>query len=326
MVFLLVTLVTGGVGFIGANIVHSLLKRGEDVVSLDVSAPDGYVRKFLEGFSAELQFIQGDIRDRNFVKNVINTQAIQETVHAAAITANGPEAEQQLAPNVVEVNVMGTVNLLEAAKSAEVRRIVYLSSSGLYPATEDAEKPVPEDILLRIKGLYSVTKQACEHICRRYSELYNMDIVMTRIAAQYGPVEQSTHARQRMSYIYDLVELARKKTPIRISSEKMPKDWTYAGDTADGIVAMLKANTLNHDMYNLSIGRNFEQLEVVEALKQHIPTLTYEISETPNISRSLVSRGPLDISRVQEDFKYTPIYDIQTGLGAYLDWLQRRDA
>ena len=74
-----------------------------------------------------------------------------------------------------------------------------------------------------------------------------MDIVMTRIATQYGPLEQRTHSRQKMSFIHDLVELALQGTPIRIGHHKMPKDWTYAADTAEGIAAMLnpEAFTVN---------------------------------------------------------------------------------
>jgi len=316
-------LVTGGVGFIGTNIVQALLRKGEKVIVFDITSPELPVRRFLEEVSEEVQFVQGDIRDRTRLKEIIQTYAIQEIVHAAAITANAPEAEQQLAADVVEVNIIGTVNILEVAKSADIQRVIYLSSSGLYAAGEDIEKPVSEEFSIRVRGLYATTKQACEHICRRYKQLYGMDIVMTRIAAQYGPFERKTHARQTMSLIHDLVELAVQGTPIRVRHQKMPKDWTYAADTAEGVAAMLKAKSLNHDLYNLSVGRNYDLLDVLEALKKHIPELTYEFSETPNVSRSLILRGPLDISWARADFGFIPKFDIQKGLCDYLKWLQR---
>lgn len=112
-------------------------------------------------------------------------------------------------------------------------------------------------------------------------------------------------------------------TPIRVGPQKLHKDWTHAADTAAGIARILKADSLNHDIYNLSIGQYSELLEILETMKYYIPEINYEVSDTSNISRSLVPHGPLDISRVQVDFGFSSQYNIQSGLGAYLKSIKR---
>ena len=126
------TLVTGGTGFVGANIVRELARAGHEVVSYDVAAPDELVRGFVAEWEDSIAFVQGDIRDAEAVTALASSHELDKVIHAATYTVNQRDLEVERGRDVIGINVEGLANVLELARIAGVRRFVYVSSGAAY--------------------------------------------------------------------------------------------------------------------------------------------------------------------------------------------------
>jgi nucleoside-diphosphate-sugar epimerase len=148
-------LVTGGSGFIGLNVVEQLLARGDRVVVLDLRPPTP--------FAGKVTFCEGDVANAEIVEQAFSRNGITQVIHTAAITA-GPERDAREPRRIAEVNFIGTLNVLEAARRHKVRRFVHASTGALFgaagigakePLDEERDRPVPE-------SMYGITKYAAE--------------------------------------------------------------------------------------------------------------------------------------------------------------------
>ena len=199
------TLVTGATGFACVHIVRALAEAGEQVVALDLTPPDAAVWaiwhrcKTGSGSSRGMCWMQGPCW------RWPRSSGVDRFVHGAAITPT-PEVEKADPRRIIDVNLMGTVNLLEAARQVGARRFVFTSSSGVYaPVTCQASSSLTEDSPVQAGGLYSICKLACEAILERYQGLFGLSTVTGRMASIYGPMERATATRRRPSTIYSLV-------------------------------------------------------------------------------------------------------------------------
>ena len=172
-------LVTGGAGFIGSNIVEELLKQGHTVRVLDNFATGK--RENLKEFNSDIELLEGDIRSYHIVRQAV--QDIEVILHQAALPSVPRSINDPITTN--EVNVMGTLNILDAAKDAGVRRIVYASSSSVYG--DNPALPKTEDMLPNPLSPYAVSKLAGEKYCQVFSKLYGIETVILRYFNVFGP-------------------------------------------------------------------------------------------------------------------------------------------
>ena len=314
------TLVTGGAGFVGSNIVKGLAERGHQVVCFDLTPADALLRKYLEPWSEKVIFFQGDILKVDDLRQVAAENPIDKIVHAAAFTpsrASNMEAERSR--DIVNINIEGTVNLLDLASSATLKRFLYVSSEAVYGDAPAGVALVNEDAPLRPRNLYAVSKYASELLTRRYGELHAFETASVRLSYPYGPMERITGHRTRMSLIYQWTSNLVRGKPIVVDDRTQSRDYTFVGDVAAGIQAVLDAAILAYDVYNVSAGRPITLEEVINALTAVCPSL--RVIDAPSGElRPVEPQAVRDASRIEADLGYSRSHDIAAGLNAYLKW------
>lgn len=316
-------LVTGAAGFVGLNIVRRLAERGVPVLAMARQQPDDALRRFLQPVAGLVRFTSADVRDRGGLAELVARENVRRIVHGAAITS--AEAERADPAGFMDVNLGGTLNVLEAARLAGVERVVLISSSGVYGAPADPKRLIREDDPLQIGGLYTVAKQAGEHLCRRYQELYGLSAVAGRLGTAYGPMERPTGSRQSMSQVHSLVHAALEGRPLAIYGADRLRDVCYIDDVAEAFCALTLAERVSHTLYNVSAGSAHSLRAIAAAVAELLPGLVWEPVATPEAANLVVhppsERGPMDLSRLRDDLGFTPRYGLREGLAAYLAWL-----
>jgi nucleoside-diphosphate-sugar epimerase len=244
-------------------------------------------------------------------------------VHAAVFTpSRTSNIETDRSRSIVDINLVGTADLLDMARVLDTERFLYVSSEAVYGDGPGHGEMLGEDAILYPRNLYAVAKYASELLTRRYGELHSFQTVSVRLSYPYGPMERVTGHRTRMSQIYRWTGNAVRGEPVQVEDRTVGHDYTYAADVASGISALLDAPSLSHDVYNLSAGRSITLGEVIEALREARPSLKV-IDNTPGEPEGLLpSPGTQirDVTRIQEDLGFTPSFDIAAGIRDYLKW------
>ena len=316
------TLVTGGVGFVGANIVKELAARGHQVISFDVLPADPLLIGFLGELAASVTFVTGDILDIAGLDALREAHAIDKVVHAAVFTVNRPDRETARSRDILDINLVGTGNLLEFARLADVERFVYVSSGAAYGLCRDPDQTYNEDDHPQPGNLYGITKLASEQLTRRYGELHGFSTASLRVSTPYGPMERITGHRDNMSTPYQWTGQMLRGEPIEIDTSDYGRDYTYVADTGSAIATVLEASELPHDLYNITNGVSVTGAEIQRTLAGLFPEtqLVDATSGEPAGSSLGPTRGPLSGYRLWHDLGWTPQYDLVTGLTDYVRW------
>lgn len=314
-------LVTGALGFFGLNLVRALAAdEAIQVIATDVRPPAAEQEHFLQPVAARVYLSRLDIQDRPSIRALIDQWQISHLVHAAALTPT-PEQEAQETTHIVDVNLGGTVNLLDAAiHCASIRRLILVSSSGVYgasPATLGAVQH--EEGPLTVDNLYSITKRSAERLMQRYSQLTGLSMAAARLAPLYGPLERPASSRPRLSAVGQLAHALLNGQPLRVAGPTVRRDWTYMADAAAAVLALLRTPRLSHAIYNVSCGLAVTWREVVDLFVSHGLSATWSDDEAADlVMRPEQARLPLDITRLQTDTGFRPQYDLSSGVRAYL--------
>ena len=316
-------LITGATGFIGANFVYQFAQHGHHVIAYDVNLPIPILTEYWSPHADNITFEQGSVTDAVRLDEVGARHKPDRIVHSAAITAVDPVTEAQMGARMVEVNVMGTLRALELGRALNVKRLVYISSSGVYgfddPNTIPETAPLPRERL----ELYGITKRASEELCLRYAELLHMDIAIGRLNGPYGPMERDTGVRPLMSPIYQIAQAALTHDTVRVRTPQGAFDWTHVLDLAEPVRLLTMAPQLSYQIYNLSSGVRRPLSDVFDEFSALLPPGTFQFIEDGgevDLELHLSNRGALDISRLNRDVGYKPAYDLQQGLAASLPW------
>ena len=314
--------VTGATGFVMANLVRHLASEGHRVTALDRVPPDALLRRFVDGLPGAVDFQSLDVLDPAAVRRVLSAARPDRVVHGAAITSVPPDAERARFVDTVQVNVVGTLHVLDALREVGTGRIVVVSSGAVYgsrphlsPIAEaDAKEPV---------GVYPWSKWAGESFARRFGEIHRLDLAAVRLASPFGPLERDTGSRPLLSPVAYWALSALRGQPIEVPGPKnFMRDAVYAPDVASGIATVLLADRLPHDIYNVGWGRGTTSEQAIAALTKLIPGVKIEWrSDAPSPWGATV-RGPLDIARLSA-LGWTARYDLDSGLAAYLDWIRK---
>ena len=319
------TLVTGGTGFVGANIVRDLARNGHDVISFDINGPDKLLQDFLAD-SPPVTFVQGDIVDRASVERLGQEHQIDKIVHAAVYTVNREALEIERSRDVIAINLEGTANLLELARTQKVDRFIYVSSGAAYGPALPGDQTLNEDTPPAPDFLYGITKYASEMITHRYGELHGLSTVSVRLSTPYGPMERVTGHRAVMSVFYDWTGRVVRGESITADDMDQGRDYIYIADIADGIRTVLDAPTLPHGLYNLTTGIWVTFQLILDSVIKLSPSTEVVTPTAPPAKPDVhsYSRGPMSGHRLFEDLGWTPNFDLNAGLAEYIQW--RKDS
>ncbi len=321
-------LVTGAAGFIGSNLSERLVNDGHVVYGID-NFDSYYDRRIkdrnletLNGSTA-FRFFEADLRDRHAVATVFGTAAeasrsIDAVVHLAAKAGVRPSIEDP--HGYTEVNVDGTVNLLEAMVASDVRDLLFASSSSVYGNT--SEVPFREDAWVDHPiSPYAATKKAGELLCHTYSHLHGMRIAALRFFTVYGPRQRPDLAIAKFTSLID------NGRPIPVYGDgSTRRDYTYVADTVDGVVGALAwirdQEPGAYGVFNLGESRTVSLSELIAALETAVGKAA--VIDRQPMQPGDVNQTWADISRAREAFGYDPRTELEDGLRAYVDWYRQQ--
>ena len=318
----MVTLVTGGTGFVGANIVKDLASNGHQVLSLDINGPDKLLNDFLGQAANNITFIQGDIVDSGMLSDLNEKHQIEKIVHAAVYTVNREALEIERSRDVVAINLEGTANVLELARNQRVNRFIYVSSGAAYGTALSGDQMMNEETPPEPENLYGITKFASEMITRRYGQLHDLSTATVRLSTPYGPMERVTGHRAVMSVFHDWTGRVVRGEGIIAEDMDQGRDYIYITDIAEGLRCVLDASELPHDLYNLTTGIWLTFQQILDGVSELSPStkVTEATSTRTKVTGENYSRGPLSGHRLFSDFGWTPRFDLKSGLIDYIQW------
>lgn len=249
-------LVTGGAGFIGSHIVDALVAQGHQVLVLD-DLSSGQ-QENLAGVFNRVEFVKGEIRDRALAEAVM--RGIEFVIHAAAWRSVPKSMADPW--GYTDVNVLGTVNLLEAAAKAHVKRFVCVSSSSVYG--EATQVPLREDLPCRPISPYAASKLADELYCGLFSRAFRLETVAVRYFNVFGP-RQSLENQYAVVVPKFITCLMRKESPPVYGDGLQSRDFTYVDNVVDGTITASQAPGINGEVFNIALG---EEHTVLDLLKE----------------------------------------------------------
>jgi UDP-glucose 4-epimerase len=301
-------LVTGGAGFIGSTVVRLLLSKGHDVRILD-NLSTGYL---INVPKTDVEFIKGDVRDKDLVERAVKGIAV--VFHLAASIGNVKSLNNPQEDS--EVNVVGTVNVMEASRKAKVERMVYSSSAAIFG--ELLTMPIAEDHPQNPDSPYGVSKLAGEKHVLCFGRLYGMIVVCLRYFNVYG-IHQRYDAYGNVIPIFANRLLSAK--PLTIFGDgNQTRDFVNVRDVATAnFLAATKATS--SDVFNVGCGQNIT-INLLGDYVQRASGIATSIEYAPP-RKGEVLHCRADISKIYRHLGFQPDTDILNGLREYFDWFKK---
>jgi len=299
-------LITGGAGFIGSNVVKLLVENGYETVVLD-NLSSGYLCN-LDGLP-NVEFVEGDVRDADLISRVMG--GVDVVFHLAASVGNARSIEHPILDS--DINVIGTLRVLEAARSAGVRKIVCSSSAAIFG--ELKQLPIGEDHPVDPDSPYGVSKLAAEKQCLAYAKLYEMEAICLRYFNVYG-VNQRYDAYGNVIPIF--AHRLLHVQPLTVYGDgEQTRDFVNVRDVARANLLAAQARGIS-GAFNIASGESITINRLIEVMRQASgvnPAVAYGPPRKGDVRHSRA-----DISAAREILGYEPIVDLIEGLTEYMAW------
>ncbi len=306
-------LVTGGAGFIGSNIVRRLVDEDHAVRVLDNLATGR--GENLADVESHIEFIQGDIRDTRTVKEVM--EGVDYVLHQAALPSVQRSIDDPVASN--DVNVLGTLILLEAARTAGVDRFVMASSSSVYGDTPTL--PKREDMSPNPKSFYAVSKYAAEQQALIYTAIHGLATVCLRYFNVYGPRQDPAAEYAAVIPKFTTAMLAGER-PVVYGDGTQSRDFTYIDDVVEANLCAATAKEGAGRTYNIAYGGQHTLNDLVGGLNDILATDIAPRYDAPRAGD--VKHSFADTSLAKKYLGYIPRFDFRAGLERTAEWFRTR--
>jgi UDP-glucose 4-epimerase len=317
-------LITGGMGVIGAETSRKFVQEGHRPVVLARHRDDSLVGDIGD----KIDFEPGDILDMPRLLDVIKRHQVTHIVHAAAFVGAVSAANPALS---IQVNVMGTVNVLEGARLFDVKRVVYTSAKGIYGPVlgnygPPHYTPMPEDMPKNPQRIYDSAKLMSEQTALYYANNFGLDVAILRFATTYGPGKTARHGK--MGVTSQIVEAPFNGLPFHHPYGAEAKDdFIYNKDSARGVYLATMAEKVPSRVYNIGSGEGHTLNDFAVAIRKHIPGADIAIGPGDNfLGMPYPPHGVYDVSRARKELGFKPEYDFDRAVGDYVDSLKRMRA
>jgi len=333
-------LVTGATGFVMSVLGRYWLEADPDarLVVLDASPLDAAAERYFAPVAKRLSVIVADVTQPASWRAALADHAVTHIVHGATITpiSRGTVSEAKREPEaenperIIDVNVMGTVAVLEWARTlANLARFIYVSSGAVYKhhGPDRPGEPLPEDGYVMPRRLYGISKLASELITERYGDLFGLPTASVRPSSVYGPMDRVTasrnfrHVPNRIAHMaLDGIEV------VRVNTLDALGDYIHVDDVAHAIISLLRTPQLHYSAYNIACGVPATIGEMVGWAAEKVPGFRAkvvapeeaDIVQDPTLKDGMW--GAYDISRIRADTGWRP-RPMREALHDYMDWI-----
>ena len=297
------TLVTGGAGFIGSHLVETLINDGHDVIALDDLSSGRWENLNHVADSPHLQMVEADITDIATIRP--HFDAIDWAFHLAGKADIVPSIEQ---PDIYyATNVQGTFNVLECARTANVKRLVYAASSSCYGIPDSY--PTPESAAIRPQYPYALTKYMGEEMVLHWAQVYGLPALSLRLFNVYGPRSRTTGAYGAVFGVFLAQKLAGKPFTV-VGDGKQSRDFTYVTDVAAAFTAAA-ASAIRGEIFNVGSNNHYSINELVEHLGGDVEYIPKRPGE-PDCTFA-------DVRRIHDQLGWEAKVDFPTGVNNMLE-------
>ena len=307
--------ITGAAGFIGSNLVDSLLKDQYKVMGIDNFDPF-YDRKIKEHnlqdalMNPEFHFAEGDVRDADFINKCFSEFNPDIVVHLAAKAGVQPSLVDP--KSYFDVNVLGTLNILDMMRKNNIKKIIFASSSSVYGNSLKVPFSEHDNVDFPISP-YAASKKAGEQLCFTYHHLYNFNIFCLRFFTVYGLRQRPDLAICKFSKA-----ILNDETISLYGDGTSSRDYTHISDIIQGITSSLK-KVDGYDIFNLGESTAISLITLVSILEKH-SFKKAKIRFLP-MQDGDVFQTYADISKARDKLGYNPSVDIDSGIKRYLEGL-----
>ena len=308
------TILVTGAGLIGCHFARRAADGGSKVVLYDLSPNRDYIQKIVGKDKVEI--VAADMRDLPALINALKEFKIDTLVHTAGLIGKRV-AENSYTGSTN--NIVGTINVLEAARLHGIRRVVYVGTFGAYDRSKIKEGPIREDHPIGGHNLYTTTKVCSEHLVHAYTHLYNLDTVIIRPAGVFGRGHYVGGSTVGM-IMRDLALNIIKGQPFTLDARSyFANEYVYAKDVALALDLACKVKEPKQRIYNAGSGVVAGAADLARIARELAPKL--EIKVVGDGSEDASKQFPLDLSRSQAELGYSPQFPLKKALQDYMEEL-----
>lgn len=302
-------LVTGGAGFIGSHIATALANRGDHVRVLD-NLTTG-CRENLAHLDGQVELVEGDLLDRSVVEQAVD--GVEVVFHQAALASVPRSVEKPLDTNAACVT--GTVEVLDAARHAGVRRVVYAGSSSVYgnqPSMLKRESDLPA-----LLSPYAAAKLAGEHYCQAFTATYGLETVVIRYFNVFGPRQDPESEYSAVIPLFVTAMLAGRR-PTIFGDGHQSRDFTFIDNVVQGNLAAAEVEDAVGRVFNVACGQQFSLLDLIATINRVLGTSIKPEFAEPRAGD--VRESLADISAARQVLGYSPAVDFDAGLRRSIEY------